>query len=211
MFDAPTFADPTIIGNGDVRQVSYGNDTGLYAEFRMENVHMEFLSEQEGRPIYEQRPFIRLYVPGDKTKVVDRPVVEKQVGDMPSDPQRFPAQWAAFKAGQQAVANGTPLAEWPQMTTSQVRELGTVNIFTVEQLAAVHDGALDGLGHGGRAIRDSAIRYLAAAKDNSFHTQQAAEIEALKAQVAALTASQELTQEAKRGPGRPKKEDNDGE
>jgi len=207
MFDAPDLAAATIIGNGDVRQVSYGNDTGLYVEFRMDNVYMEFLSEQEGRPIYEARPFIRIFVPGDKTKTVDRPVQLKQVGDMPSDPQRFPAQWAAFQQGQKAVEVGTPLSEWPQMNTSQVRELNSANIYTVEQLAAVPDGALDGLGHGGRSVRDAAIRYLQAAKDNSYLTKQSAEIDDLRAQIAALTEQNET----KRGPGRPRKEETDGE
>ena len=207
MFDAPDLAAATIIGNGDVRQVSYGNDTGLYVEFRMDNVYMEFLSEQEGRPIYEARPFIRIFVPGDKTKTVDRPVQLKQVGDMPSDPQRFPAQWAAFQQGQKAVEVGTPLSEWPQMNTSQVRELNSANIYTVEQLAAVPDGALDGLGHGGRSVRDAAIRYLQAAKDNSYLTKQSAEIDDLRAQIAALTEQNET----RRGPGRPRKEETDGE
>lgn len=209
MFDAPNLADATVIGNGDVRQVSYGNDTGLYAEFRMENVYMEFQSQEEGRPIYESRPFIRLYVPGDKTKVVDRPVKMEALGDIPSDPQRFPMQWQAFKAGQTAQANGTPLSEWPQMNTTQVRELNGLHIYTVEQLAQVHDGVLEGLGHGSRSIRDQAIRFLEAANDNSFLTKQSAEIDDLRAQLTAMREQMNAQEEPKRGPGRPKKEEND--
>jgi hypothetical protein len=146
MFDHPAFAEGEIVGNGDVRQVVYGNDKGMHVEFRMEDVHQEYESEQQGRPIYKQEPFIRMYTPGDKTKVVDRAVRLKPQGDIPADPQRFPTQWNAFRAGAEQVAAGTPLAQWPQITSSQVRELNAVNIWTVEALAEVSDAALDGVG-----------------------------------------------------------------
>ena len=46
MFDSPTLAEPTIIGTGDIRAVSYGNDRGLYVEFHTEDIHQEFESEE---------------------------------------------------------------------------------------------------------------------------------------------------------------------
>jgi DNA-dependent RNA polymerase auxiliary subunit epsilon len=209
MFDHPAFAEGEIVGNGDVRQVVYGNDKGMHVEFRMEDVHQEYESEQQGRPIYKQEPFIRMYTPGDKTKVVDRAVRLKPQGDIPADPQRFPTQWNAFRAGAEQVAAGTPLAQWPQITSSQVRELNAVNIWTVEALAEVSDAALDGVGHGGRALRDGAKLWLDAAQDNSVLSRMAANNQHLQEQIDALTAQLSLanSDEPRRGPGRPRKEE----
>ena len=103
MFVSPTKAEPTVIGNGDVRAVSYGNDRGLFVEFHTEDVYQEFESEQEGRPIFKQVPFISIYVPGDKTKKVTRPVRTTWFGDTPPDTERFPAQWAAYQQGTKAM------------------------------------------------------------------------------------------------------------
>lgn len=210
MFDAPTFAEPVIQGNGDVRAVAYGNDAGVFVEFRMEQVYQEFKSLAEGHPIYEAVPFIRIYVPGDKTKVVDRPVKLEQSGDVPSDPQRFPMQWQAFKSGVQATAAGKPLAEWPLMTTSQVKELNAINIYTVEALAEVSDAALDGLGHGGRSLRDQAKAHVEQMKDGAATAKLVAANADLQRQIDELRAS--LTSpDDKRGAGRPRKEDSNGE
>ncbi|MBW8838157.1 MAG: chromosome partitioning protein ParA [Burkholderia sp.] len=201
MFDGPTLADPQIVGNGDVRQVAYGSDHGLFVEFRMENVHMAFLSEEQGRPVYEQKPFIRMYIPGDKTKVVDREVRLEPFADIPADPQRFPRQWEAFKSGVAAVQSGTPLVEWPMMTSSQVKELNALNIYTVEALSEISDVALGGLGHGGRNLRDQAKAWLSRLNDDASTMKLAAQNAELQRQIDELRASVE-----KRGPGRPKAE-----
>src|SRR3546814_2370746 len=49
---------------------------------------------------------------------------------------RFPQHWAQFEAGHtERQIIGTPLKEWPILSTSQVAEMNALNIFTVEQLA----------------------------------------------------------------------------
>lgn len=214
MLDAPALAEATVIGGGDVRAVQYGTDAGLYVEFYNENVYMEFLSEQEGRPIYEKQPYIRIYTPGDKTKVVVRKAVTESTGGFPSDVQRFPQQWAAFQQGVQAVATGLPLEEWPIMTTGQVKALNSVNIYTVEQLAAVPDSALDSLGHGGRSIRDQAVAKLNGMKDESHNAKilaQNAEMQRQIEELRAMIGAQESPDAPRRG--RPPKEriEEDGE
>lgn len=202
MFETPTLADATVVGNGDVREVSYGSDAGLYVEFYLENEHMAFRSEEEGRPIYEKVAMIRIYTPGDKTKVVVRKVNQESNGGYPSDPQRFPRQWNAFKAGVEATASGFPLEEWPIMTTGQVKVLNAINIYTVEQLAAVSDAALDGLGHGGRAIRDQAVAKINGLTEHAQTAKLASQNADLQRQIDELRAS--LTADAPRR-GRPPK------
>lgn len=205
MFDGPTLADPTVLGNGDVRAVSYGSDAGLFVEFRMENVHQEYESELQGKPVYKQVPFVKIYIPGDKTKTVDRPARMEGFADVPSDPQRFPRQWAAFQQGVKAVSEGFPLEEWTQMTASSVRDLHAINIYTVEQLANVPDSALDGLGHGGRHLRDKAKAHLERLQDDSITARLVADKAELQRQIDELKATISPENE-KRGPGRPKKD-----
>lgn len=208
MFDGPALADPTIVGNGDVRAVTYGGDHGLYVEFRMENVHQEYQSEIEGKPVYKQVPFIRIYRPGDKTTVNDRPVQLQGFADIPSDPQRFPQQWAAFQQGAKAVETGFPLAEWAVITAAQVREMNAINIYTLEQLSMVPDTALDGMGHGGRALRDKAVAHLKHMTDDSYTAKLVASNNDLQRQIDELRASMTQTDAPRRGRP-PKSEGND--
>lgn len=207
MFEAPTLAEANVVGNGDVREVSYGSDAGLYVEFYLENEHMAFRSEEEGRPIYEKVPMIRIYTPGDKTKVVVRKVNQESNGGYPSDPQRFPRQWSAFKEGVEATASGFPLEEWPIMTTGQVKVLNAVNIYTVEQLAAVSDAALDGLGHGGRSLRDQAVAKMSGLTEHAQAAKLEAQNMALQRQIDELRAS--MAADAPRRGRPPKVEGND--
>lgn len=219
MFDAPSFAQGEVVGTGDVRGVSYGEDKGLFVEFRNEPIYMEYLSEQAGRAIYEDRTFVKIYVPGDKTKVIDRLAQLKDIGGIPPDDKRWPIQWLAFQNGMKAVMNGTPLSEWPKITKQQVGDFNAFNIYTVEQLSEVSDTALDGLGHGGRALRDGAIKWLERAGDDSAITKMesafAQREAAMQRQIDEMRELLEMQtappEETRRGPGRPKKDATDGE
>lgn len=212
MFDAPDYAQGDVQGAGDVRSVSYGNDKGLFVEFRDEPIYNEFQSKATGKPHYDTRTMVKIYTPGDKTKVVDRLArLEADMG-IPPDSVRWPAQWAAYQQGQKAVMHGTPLSEWAKLNKQQVQEFNAFNLWTVEQLAEVSDVALDGLGHGGRSLRDAAIAFLHQANDASFVTKleekHAEAMAEMQRQIAELRASvQGAEDEPRRGPGRPRKEE----
>ena len=47
----------------------YAGDSKLFVVFYMKAVKNGFKSEQEGRPIFDDVPHIRIYTPGDKTNV----------------------------------------------------------------------------------------------------------------------------------------------
>ena len=219
MLDGPDFAQGEVQGSGDVRAVSYGNDKGLFVEFRDEPIYNEFQSLATGKPHYDTKVMVKIYTPGDKTKVVDRLArlsdEEARSLGIPPDSVRWPTQWAAYQRGQKAVMHGTPLSEWAKLNRQQVQEFNAFNLWTVEQLAEVSDVALDGLGHGGRSLRDAAIAFLDQAKDASYVTKleskHAQEMEAMQRQIAELRASMQgpdLGDEpAKRGPGRPRREE----
>ena len=58
----------------------------------------------------------------------------------------YPELYARFKAGSEPVTEGTPLAEWPMMSGSAMRELQYLGFKTVEQLAAATDDVKRKLG-----------------------------------------------------------------
>lgn len=94
-------------------------------------------SLREGRPIFDEIPSISIQWPGgDET--VRR--IEQQ------DIQEYPELYARFKAGSEPVTEGTPLAEWPMMNGSAMRELQYLGFKTVEQLANATDEAKRKLG-----------------------------------------------------------------
>ena len=164
------------------------DNSNLYVEFYEDALEIPFKSQQEGRPVYEQREFIRIIVPGDQTNIIDRPCNDQ-------DRQDFPRQYARFQKGQGAVIDGTPLTQWPPVNKSQVKECEYHDIRSVEQLAAASDSVCMRMGMGYTELRNKAKAWLAAAKDASIVTQMSAlndqmkgEIEALKQQIAQLAA-----------------------
>lgn len=87
-------------------------------------------SMKEGRPIFDEIPSISIQWPG-----MDETVRRIE----PQDMQEYPEMYARFKAGSEPVTEGTPIAEWPQMSGSAMRELQYLGFKTVEQLAAATD------------------------------------------------------------------------
>lgn len=169
----------------------------IFAEFFTEPVHMTFLSEKEGRPIYEDREHIRVLIAGDSKTVVVRVATEE-------DKVRFSEQYKAFKAKGDQLRVGTPLEQWGAMPGSQVRMFNAANVFTVEQLAEVDDNAISQLGTGGREWRAKAQAFIETSKNNSHAQHLAAELErrdqdigALQKQVEELSALLEDTSKKK--------------
>lgn len=131
--------------------------SGLAIRFEMRSVKDEDASASAGRPVYTDKEYIRIIVPGDRNSEVCRPVRAE-------DHQKFGAQYRDWKAGLEQRAPGLPLAEWPGLSASQVDTLRYSHITTVEQLAEVSDQNLSKLGMGYETLRQRARDYFAAAK-----------------------------------------------
>lgn len=129
-----------------VGMAKHGDDSGLYVLFHFESVEIPIRSEQEGRPIFEDRPYVTIIFPGDNTRKTVRPVRMKGDGNTPSDPERWPRQWAAFQSQSVQPDTGTPVTEWAAITKSQAMMLKASQIHTVDQLAVVPDHALTWMG-----------------------------------------------------------------
>ena len=151
-----------------------------YAEFYMNAKQNEAKSKEEGRPIYDEVPYVMIMVPGDKDNVVRRPIRD-------SDKQRFPKQWQAFENKQEQPQDGTPLAQWPQLGRGQVEELKFFGVHTVEALAAMPDTAAQKF-MGLNKLRQQAKDFIKSAKSNAPIQQLRAENDELKDQIAVMQA-----------------------
>ena len=156
------------------------SENGALVEFYTEAVQNNFQSSQEGRPIYEDCVFVRIQTPGDTRTTINRKATDQ-------DKSRFPKSWAAFEKGLEEVTEGTPLAQWPAVSTSQVKELQHVHVRTVEQLASLSDGGIQKMGPGYQRLRSDAQNWLKAAQGDAASTEVMRENETLREQNALLT------------------------
>lgn len=110
----------------------FTHDARMVVEFYRKPVHMDAKSREAGRAIYEEVDYIRIYTPGDKSSVIERPVSVL-------DAQRFSDRYAKWKSGQEQAVVGTPLTALPGMNPAKVEEYKYFKILTVEQLAETAD------------------------------------------------------------------------
>lgn len=170
-------------------------DDRLNVKFSMMPVEDEEASAKEGRPMYKEKLFVTIIVPGE------RDVVIRQAWQKDFD--RFPRQYAAFKNNQnQSAVNGTPLKIVPWLSQTQVKELEFFNCNTVEQLAELADTHAHKFQQINK-LRQLARDYLQAAKEAAPLTAMRAEldkrdndIEVMKRQIEEL--SKALTEKAKK-------------
>ncbi len=140
-------------------------DSRLVVQFFSKPVQNNFESEKQGRPIFEDVDFVKIYVPGDATSVTITPA-------RADHKKRFPLHWAHYQNQHAGDAReiGTPIAQWPRVSAAQAEELRAVKFFTVESIAHASDSQLQGLGMVAGmspfAFRDHAIRFLQIASDD---------------------------------------------
>jgi hypothetical protein len=124
------FEEPNLIARPD--ESRFAMDDKLYVEFMREPVLHPGKSREAGRAIYEERDFVRIHVPGDKSTVCVEPMHEINMF-------RFKARYEKWKAGQAEAVTGTPLSALPGMSPAKVEEYKFFKIVTIEQLAEAND------------------------------------------------------------------------
>ena len=154
--------------------------SGLGVRFYKDVRQNAFQSNQQGRPIFEEVTMIHIVLPGNQLFDVKEAVREDHK-------RRFPLQWAAFQNAQEGkdpMMIGTPLEQWPLLGRAQVEELKALRFYTVDSIAQASDATLSRMGMAAGmaplALRDRALRFLAAAKDDAAVNKQAEEIERLR-------------------------------
>jgi hypothetical protein len=126
-------------------------DKSLLVKFYYKSVEDKASSLEQGRPIFKEKTYIDIKVPGSRDGVA-RPA-------SPKDIARFQRHHEAFLARVAMPQTGTPLSEWPGVSGSMVEEMSFMNIKTVEQLAELSDG-LAGRFMGANSLKAKAKQWL---------------------------------------------------
>lgn len=158
---------------------------GLLVTFEKQAVHLKAKSEKStnGRPMYEDRVFVKIIPIGDNKTEIVREATE-------ADKSRFAEEWDRYQRGEEQLYSGTPLKEWPSVQPSQIKMLEHFHIYVVEQLVELDDASIQRLGPGARELQAKAKAFVAKARDNAAVEKYAAdnermanEMESLKAQL----------------------------
>lgn len=153
-----------------------------FPRFYRDKVENGFKTSQAGHAVYDDVEMVEIIIPGQNQSIATERVKQHHR-------DRWPQQYAAWKAGQEVAQEGSPLELWPPLTPAQVANLKVFNVHTVEQLAMVDDQALSRLGMGARDLREKAKAWLENAKGGEALSQALAKIAALEAQQKVLESN----------------------
>lgn len=169
-------------------------DEGLDVQFYMGAVEDSAASEASkaagGPPVFKDVPFVRIKMPGNMYEIIDT-VAWTEESNENSHIRRFPLAWARFKSGDTAGVGGFPLKDWAQVPRSVVELFAHFSVKSVEQLAALTDSNLQ------RIPLPNVLQLRAEAQAFIAQRQSTeglrAELDALRAQLAQLSASAKVT------------------
>lgn len=143
-----------------------GGDRNLLVMFYNRSVQNAAKSLAAGRPIHEDRIYIKIQQPGEMLNVIDRPVTDE-------DKQRFRGQWSNFVHDRTQAPEGTSIDQLFPNHPSVAENLRAYGVFTVEQCAELSAHAIDTIGRGAQEYQNKAKKYLDSAnKGANFHILQ---------------------------------------
>lgn len=156
----------------------------LSVKWRWEPCLNKAKSKEEGRPIYEDKEWVTIRVPGDPTMAIDHFATDEEKAQH----RRSLEAWKADHTSEGIV--GTRLEQWPMMSRSTVEELKHFGVRTVEQLAAMNDANVRNIPRG-LALRSQAQAWVKAAKDAAPVQKMQAEIDKMRAEFEAMKAQRD--------------------
>ncbi|WP_119392709.1 hypothetical protein [Taklimakanibacter lacteus] len=165
----------------------------LHVTFFLNPIENPAKSRAEGRPIFEDREMVEIKFVGDPKKILVAPAHEKFARDHASGQwvtyaQAYHRHYEAFKTGEAAKGEGTPIDELPFISSARRAELRALHVHTAEALSGLEGANLERLGLFGRELKDQAKAYIDKAKDSAVETKLAAENSALRQRIEALEA-----------------------
>jgi hypothetical protein len=135
-------------------------EQGIHMRFFKQAVQNAKKSEEEKRPVFEDRDYIEIKVAGNAREVFIGPVNDQHR-------KRFPIEWKMYQDGQAPSKTGTPITQWNYLTPSQVAMLQSLHIQTVEDIASLSDMNLQQVGMGAQKLRQEARSYLSLAQQQA--------------------------------------------
>ena len=154
----------------------------------------KFLSEQEGRPIFDEVIYCEVIAPGSRDsspvfeltrdfhKLMNHP--DRMFGPKFPELREFVERFEKDEAIDISLS-GTPLSQWSEMPRTMVSALKAQSIFTVDALAELPDTKLGLVGPDGRSWKMKAQAYIETAKNAAYATELAAKVEVLSNDLAA--------------------------
>ncbi len=169
----------------DVRDITV---TPVFRWMDIENIPK---SEDAGYLIKENREVVQVRFAGSSNYSPVFPVDafwKREGNQIVTYRERWAEQYRQFKEGNPQEVSGTPLEQLRPygITPEQLSFCRTIRIYSIEALCALEGTPLKNLGMDSNKLKDMANRYIA---DHRTSKDAMAEIEALKAQIAALQAS----------------------
>ena len=165
----------------------------LSVEFYAEPIEDPKATAEQGRPIFNDVEFVRIRAAGSRDVFV-APAHDQSSKKDPNNGKRMTyaqlhfGPYEAFKRGIEFRESGTPLSELTNISAAKRKELNAVNVYTVEQLAALDGASLAKLGMGGRGLKTLAQEYISKATGVGAMSKLALENEELKARLARIEA-----------------------
>lgn len=137
-------------------------DQGVQARFFTKACLNPRFGKDEGAHRYVNRVYVEKVPQGDWHR--SRPT--SLATDLDKD--RFRDAWQQFERGARGGEVGTPLKEWPYLSSPQILELQDNQVLTVEKLASMPDKtALSLLGPDFRTIQAKAVAWLAGSESEA--------------------------------------------
>jgi hypothetical protein len=173
----------------DIDYTSYANpaaDKLLVVKFYPDAKENKHASLKAGRPVFDDIEMCEIIIPGDRSRTLLVPALAewKRFGTTRvTYAERFKDHYARYKANEGPVVEGTPLSEAPFLTMGQRASYKALDIYTVEQLAALSGQGIKNLGVGGLAVVQQAKAYLSAASSTADTAAMLIRIEELEAQL----------------------------
>lgn len=162
--------------------------TPVFKHIQVENIAA---SERAGYAVMEPREVVEVRFAGQRNfaPVFPADATWRREGNQNiTYAERWADQYRAFKQGDPQEATGTPLESLKPhgITPELISICRALKIYSIEALYALEGPGLKSLGMNGNRLKDAARAYMA---DRMTGKQAQDEIEALKAQIAALQAA----------------------
>jgi hypothetical protein len=156
--------------NGLVSDMSQGDFTdtmphvggtgGLNIEFFYARIRTEDPSDPSKNGQYATKLCIAKQPKGDRLTIATRFITERQAQ------QQFPREFAYFKQNQDVPTDGTPLNELPSISASQIGILVVHGVRCIEDLVALPQETVNGMGMDAQAAYTLAKRWTAKRDEN---------------------------------------------
>lgn len=161
-----------ILNDGTVVNKS---DESLVVRFYLGSHINEIKTKEMGMDQFDSVENVEILIPGCRDNI-DRRATDQ-------DKMRFRRQYEAFLNTKKDIPEGTPLSQFPFISSSERKELEYCNIYTGESLINMSDGYIDSIPLDVRPLINKVRAFMALAKDSAATLRYAEENEALKKQI----------------------------